>query len=611
MIHGARNSGNRAGLKEGAGQHPGTMTEKFMVIYGHTYKFMKTLLWKRLFATLCAVQLALMPLQAQSPAPPANQAPPQTRQEQTVLKVTTRLVQVNVVVQDRHGQPVTDLTKDDFVIFDQKEQQKISTFAMESNRLLAAPAQAPPPNFFSNRYEQKSGVPTAVTVVLLDGLNTQFHDMAYARNQVIKFLEQLQPQDRVALYTLTDQLRVLHDFTSDATSLLRAVQRYKGHYSSELAASEDIDTSDTGNQLLDDFLNAASQRMADFYTVNRVQRTAAAIEEIANHLAALPGRKNLVWVSGAFPFYLNLDADYTPANATLERRTFSYEVERAVRALNNANLAIYPVDARGLIGPAFANPSLSATRGGMPGRGGVPRTITLSPNRANFDTMNILADRTGGRAYYNTNDIRGSIRRAIEDSRVTYVLGYYPTHQDWDGKFREIKVKVNRPGLEIRSRRGYFAFPEKKLDPKQVQAVLREAVSSPLDATDLGLTVRVTPVEIPGTREVKAEFNVAQRDLTLNADGDRWVGAIDVLFVQFSPQGKPLKSDMKTVGVNLTQAKYNQVRQVGAIFTLEEPIVDGAGQLRVVVRDTTSGSLGSVSVPLEKLFGQPPAASPR
>jgi VWFA-related protein len=454
-------------------------------------------------------------------------------------------------------------------------------------------------------------VPTAVTVVLLDGLNTQFLDMAYARNQVIKFLEQLQPQDRVALYTLTDQLRVLHDFTSDATSLLRAVQRYKGHYSSELAASEDIDTSDTGNQLLDDFLNAASQRMADFYTVNRVQRTAAAIEEIANHLAALPGRKNLVWVSGAFPFYIGLDLDPTPANATAERRTFSYEVERAVRALNNANLAIYPVDARGLIGPAFANPNLSPTRGGMPGRGGVPRTITLSPNRANFDTMNILADRTGGRAYYNTNDIRGSIRRAIDDSRVTYVLGYYPTHQDWDGKFREIKVKVNRPGLELRSRRGYFAFPEKKLDPRQVQAVLREAVSSPLDATDLGLTVRVTPVEIPGMRQVKTEFNVAQRDLTLNADGNRWVGAIDVLFVQFSPQGKALKSDLKTIGMNLTQAKYNQVKQVGAIFTIDEPIVDGAGQLRVVVRDTTSGSLGSVSVPLGKLFGQTPAASRR
>lgn len=580
-----------------------------MVIYEHTYKFMRPILW--LFATLCAVQLALMPLQAQSPARPANQAPPQTKQEQPVLKVTTRLVQLNVVVQDRHGQPVTGLTKDDFVVFDQKEQQKISTFSMESNRLLAPPAQAPPPNFYSNRYEQKSGVPTAVTVVLLDGLNTRFEDMAYARTQIIKFLEQLQPQDRVALYTLTDQLRVLHDFTRDATSLLRTVQRYKGHYSRELAASEDIDTSDTGNQLLDDFLNAGNQRMADFYAINRVQRTAAAIEEIANHLVALPGRKNLVWVSGAFPFYIGLDADITPANATNERRTFSYEVERAVRALNNANLAIYPVDARGLIGPAFANPNLSATRGGMPGRGGVPRTITLSPSRANFDTMNILADRTGGRAYYNTNDIRGSIRRAIDDSRVAYMLGYYPTHRDWDGKFREIKVKVNRPGLELRSRRGYFAFPEKKLDPKQVQAVLREAVSSPLDATDLGLTVRVTPVEIPGMRQVKTEFNVAQRDLTLNIDGDRWVGAIDVLFVQFSPEGKALKSDMKTVGMNLTQAKYNQVKQVGAIFTLDEPIVDGAGQLRVVVRDTTSGSLGSVSVPLEKLFGQPPAGSPR
>lgn len=565
---------------------------------------MKTNWRKRIVAGACIAQLVSLPALAQQTAPPAKQAPAAQTQAPATLKVTTRLVQVNVVAQDKHGQPVTDLTKDDFTILDQKQPQKVAVFSMETNRVLTS-AQPLPPNTFTNRYEQKSGAPTAVTVVLLDGLNTQFHDMAYARGQVIKFLEQLQPQDRVALYTLTGELRVLHDFTSDATSLIRAVQRYKGHYSTELAAA-DFDPADTGNQLLDDFLNAANQRMADFYTTNRVLTTCSALEAIANHLAGVPGRKNLVWVSGAFPFYINLDADFTPANATLDRRTFHEEVDRSVRALNNANLAIYPVDARGLIGVQFPTTrGLSVSPRANPGG-----AIQLSPSRANFDTMTILADRTGGRAYYNTNDIRGSIRKAIDDARVTYVLGFYPANQNWDGKFRELKVQVNRPGVQLRFRRGYYALAEQQLDAKQRQAVLREAIASPIDATELGFDVNATPVEIPGTREVKADFHVAQRDVTLEHEGDTWNGALDVLFVQMDAKSKVIKGETKTIQLHLSQMKYEQVQRVGAIFTLNAPIVANAAQVRVVVRDVSSGSVGSITIPLAKLFSDAPPMAP-
>ena len=439
-----------------------------------------------------------------------------------------------------------------------------------------------------------------MTVILLDGLNTRFEDLSYARQQIIKFLSQLQPQDRVALYTLTTSLKVLHDFTTDATSLLRAIRRYKGHAPAELEASEPEEVS-TGNDQIDQFLNDANQRMADFYTTNRVQRTAGALEDIANHLARLPGRKNLIWVSGSFPFYIGLDAPMTPGS-TQERRTFSAEVERAARALNNANLAVYPVDARGLMGPAFHNSPLSATRGGMPGRRGVPSTITLSPNRANFDTMNILADRTGGRAFYNTNDILGSVRRAIEDSRVTYVLGYYPAHGQWDGKFREIKVQVKRPGLRLRYRGGYFALPDVPLDPRQRQALMREAVGSPLDATSLGLSVRVTPVDVPGARTLKMELPIPARDVTLDSEGDRWTGAIDLLFVQLGSDGNSVTGEAKTVNLHLLRPTYEVVLNQGVTLSRNLPIAAGATKLRVIVRDATSGSIGSISIPLDKLF---------
>src|SRR5437879_12205151 len=189
-----------------------------------------------------------------------TQAQPRATEEPPVVRVTTRLVQVNVIVQDRKGEPVTDLTRDDFTLLDQGQPQIVSTFSVESLRTLPT-AQPAPPNVFSNRFEQKTHTPTSVPVILLDGLNTRFEDMAYARAQIIKFLGQLQPQDRVALYTLTTRLTVAHDFTTAAPSLLRALERSKGHVSTELAASEpELAASEPepanpmGIDALDDFL---------------------------------------------------------------------------------------------------------------------------------------------------------------------------------------------------------------------------------------------------------------------------------------------------------------------------------------------------------------------
>jgi len=556
---------------------------------------------RKLAAWLCALLLAA-PASAQAPA----QAPPPAKQEPPVLRVTTHLVQVSVIVQDKKGEPVAGLTKDDFSILDRGQPQTISTFSVESIHPLPPPAEPPPPNLFSNRFEQKGGAPASVTVILLDALNTKFEDMAYARQQIIKFLGQLQPQDRVALYSLTTHLTVLHDFTSDATRLLQALDRFKGHSSATLAASEpdpDSGPAETGIAQLDAFLSGAFQREADFFTTNRARQTAGAIEAIANHVARLPGRKNLIWVSGGFPFYIGFDGD-APPSPTQETRTFSDYVERAARALNNASLAIYPVDARGLIGPASANPAFSATSRGGPRRGGFPPVRTISPSRANFDTMNILADRTGGRAFYNTNDIQGSIRRAIEDSRLTYVLGYYPSHGAWDGKFREIKVQMNRPGLHLRYRRGYFALPDVPLEFKQRELLLREAVGSPLQATGLGLNIRVKPVDVPGARTLKMDLQLDSRDISLQPEGDRWVGAVDLLFVQIGADGRQITGEAKTFNMRLQRQTYDSILKDGLVLTRTLPLADGAAQVRVVTRDATSGALGSVTIPLDKLFSK-------
>ena len=161
------------------------------------------------------------------------------------LQATTRLVQLSVVVKDNHDEPIGSLKKDDFTLLDNGKPQAIQIFSVTTNQLLSGPPPRPlPPNTYSNRVPGPGDAPANITVILLDALNTPFADQAFANQRVMKFLQQLQPQDRIALYTLGSRLRILQDFTNDATSLLAALKNYKGQLS-------DLDSSaipDMGNK---------------------------------------------------------------------------------------------------------------------------------------------------------------------------------------------------------------------------------------------------------------------------------------------------------------------------------------------------------------------------
>ena len=514
-------------------------------------------------------------------------------QEPAPLRVTTHLVLVNVVVHDKKGQPAADLTQDDFVLLEEGKPQRIAVFSVEAARPLAAPAKPLPSNYFTNRLDYRSGTPTSVTAILFDALNTAWEDQVYSKYQLVKFLAQIPPQERVALYVLGRELRVLHDFTTDTRSLLRVLARHRGSVSPELEASTPLEA-DTGSAEMDAWLGESNQMMADFFKLNRARNTLDAIEAIANHLSRLPGRKNLVWISGGFPFSIGFDDLDEAAGPNRERRHFAEEIERTARALNEANLAIYPVDARGLVGlPEF---SAAVKRAPRHGGGGVPKGVWQ-----NQQTMQALAERTGGEAYYNRNDLAAAMRQALEDSRVTYVLGYYPTHDSWDGRFRQLKVQVKRKGLNVRHRAGYFAFHERQETPKERDQLLREAVGAPLEATGIPLLVRVGPGKPPKPGRWQVTALVDPRHISLSQQGDRWVGSLDVLLVQQSPDGRTLRAARDNLALRLTQQAYQRVNQEGVILVEVLDVLPATAQVRVVVRDPASGNLGSVTVPVGKV----------
>jgi VWFA-related protein len=521
----------------------------------------------------------------------AQQQPSQDS-PQLILKATARLVQVSVVVHDKKGQPVADLKKEDFQIKVDGRVQPISLFSVESAGSLPSSPEKLPQNTFTNRLEQRPGTPSSVTIILLDAMNTRFTDQSYARQQVIKYLQTIEPTDHIGIYSLSGSLRVLHDYT-DSTDLIRKLETYKGDVLPSTPSSHEPFGGDSLS--LDQWLRGSgSPAERSFYMTNRILGTLRALEFIANHLSRLPGRKNLIWVSGGFPLSIGFENLAAWRDPSIDQRTFTDEVNRTVQALNNANIAIYPVDARGLM----VDPRFDASR----------RNVNFNaPLRApvgvrNQESMQELASRTGGRAYYNTNDLKNAIREAVSDTQVTYTLGFYPTNEQHDSKFHEIKLQVvDRSGLNLRYRKGFFDLPELPQDETARRAGLRDAVWSPLDATAVGLTVEVKRVSTPTPNSLEVYVKIDRSSINLEQNKNRWAGRLDVLFIQKDARGNQYSGVTQTIEMNLLQANYERVTQEGLIYKQVLERERRANQIRVVVRDAASGSIGSVSVPFDQL----------
>jgi VWFA-related protein len=533
-----------------------------------------------------------------------------------VIRTTTRLVQVNVIV-TKKGAPVPGLKKEDFQVFDNGKRQEIRQFSEETRAILPSAAAPLAKGTFTNQLEQRSGTPAAVTAILLDGVNTRFSDQTYARQQVVQFLRQIQPEDRIAIYALDGGgLKVLHDYTTDSADLVAKLAKYQGDIAPDVTGVSDL--SDTlggwpGGRGSRGGGGSSVERA--YYLNDRIQQTLHAIEFIAQNLSPLPGRKNLIWVSSAFPLmigYFNNTAGNrgggggggmsaaTPGSAGArgagatgmsshsgprmprEQQTWTADADRTVRALNDANLAIYPVDARGLVA-------------------GVSSRVS-SRTYQNQATMEELAARTGGRAFINSNDIAGAVRTAVEDSAVTYTLGFYPENDKFDNSFHNLKVKLaDFPHTELRYRKGYLDQSTPPQDEGLRRAALHDAVLSPMDANGIGLRANVHQ----NSAGIDVTLRVDPKSILLDPQGDRWAGKLDLLFVEKDAHGEQTYGIDDTLSLELKRQSYDRMQQEGLMYHRVLPLSGQAGEVRVVVRDASTGAVGSVTAAFTAIPSQP------
>jgi len=557
---------------------------------------------------LLPLAFAAFPIPSQTPA---NQSSPPTS-EPPVIRATTRLVQVSVVARDKDGSPAEGLKASDFHVTADGRPQKIAFFSVESTGHVPAANPPLPPHTFTNLLAARGEQMNSITVVLLDLVNTKMTDRMYARQQLIKYLGEIQPQDRIGVYVFNGHIRVLHDYTADMSELQRkiaaATERLSNVSQTEEPGALDHDNGDFAEMLR----GGGSPQEREFFMRNRVLGTLEVFKFIAAHLAQVPGRKNVIWMSGGFPTLFGYEHESNFSDDFID------EIDATVRALSDANVAIYPIDARGLVTP----PGFDASRNSPSGSSNGPsassgRANTRPPRSANrsastrlagiHETMDDLAHRTGGRAYYNTNDLAKAIHDAVSDSTLTYTLGFYPENEKYNREFHKIKVEVERSHVNLHYRSGYLDLPESRPDDKLRMAQLRDALWSPLEATELGLTVQANlvspggPARVVGETSLNLALNIKPDGIAIKLEGDRYTGRLDVLMIPFDARGNQLDGPEDTIDLKMLSETYKKFTVTGVPLNKTLTLSPRAASVRIVVRDAGSGMIGSLTVPLKDL----------
>jgi len=571
---------------------------------------------------------------------PAQQEPP------AVLKVTTRLITVDVVARDRRGNPIRDLQAGDFQVAEQgrsgKAQQQIASFRL-LDRVLAKVADPErvslqlPAGVYTNLVTTKS-LSAPPTILLVDGLNTDAKTQLQVRQKMVRLLASAPSDVPMAVFLLGRNLSLLQSFTTDAKLLRAAAERALTLEATNLQAKDARDDPFSHSSLLEQMAGVEGQsdipggppapqpgsqgstgggnsnallamralqlqrfereQYASSMDI-RVKLTLDALRVIARHVSGYPGRKNLIWLSSAFPLAITPDANLTMVAKFSGIRNYSDDMTAVASALTDAQIAVYPVDPRGMETQALFDPE---SRGRLnPFSEGATLNRESNVRFSSQESMQDLAEQTGGKVCLNNNDLSECVKRAIDDSSSYYELTYYPTDKDWRGEFRKISVKTTRPGVQLSYREGYFARESDATvaakDAKDTDTHLSQAACNDfLTATTILLEATALPPDQPG--QTKYFMIIDPNALSFGApEGGVRNLQMELATCMFNKRGLPLQYNRQTIHQKFTEAEYEFSRKHGISHTISFVPKPETARVRVLVCDTRTGMIGSVELP--------------
>jgi VWFA-related protein len=521
---------------------------------------------------LVTLALTLVSVGAQQSQPPLT------------FKVDINYVEIDATVTDSQGKPVPELRREDFEVLEERRPQSLTVFSR-----VDLPVEHPDPPLFrstevepdvrSNRREFDG----RVFVIVLDDFHTGFTRTARLRAAVTQFIQYLGANDVAAIVT-TSGARGAQEFTSSRALLLRAVNQFSGRKLPS-GAIEKMRPTAPGRP---------AQDPNEFERAHYARNMLASLKSTAEYLAGIRGRRKALVL-----FSEGIDYDLTDQITNRFASDVMSELRTAVAAATRGNVSFYTVDPRGLTGfeDAIDMPAPPADNPGA------FRSVFDETRRAQ-DSLRILAEETGGIAAVNRNDYREAFERIIRDNSTYYVLGYYSDNTRRDGRFRAVDVKVKRPGLTVRARKGYTA-PRGNAPALPNTAVagtsteLREAMASPVPVSGLTLSASAVPFRAAAGGSVLLIVEIDGSKLRFAETDGKVSTEIEVVAVPLDASGKPRPGGRDALTINPRPQTRDAIAKHGLRVTRRFDLPAGRYSIRLGAREAVGGLTGSVILDVE------------
>ena len=567
---------------------------------------------------LLLVALLAAPLLAQSPPDVPN------------FRAGTTLIEFTVVATGEGGRAVTDLKLDELTITEGGRPRDVAFFHYEGAppAAIRVRAQPLPPGIYTNRPEYAPGPPRNITAILIDSLNTRPEDQVKVLAHILAFVSAVPSDTRIAIYRTGERVQVIHDFTDDLEGLRNRLMkdgleaprdRQQGVAVQEMViepwqAEAMAATMEASLEAAYKEIARLEERSNQYMESQRVEFTMSSLDAVGNHLAGIPGRKNLIWMTSGVPAISAQTRDPWPQN-------YIASLRRVAQKLASQGIAMYPVEASG-VRPLYLNVTAGvrgSTRGvedsATAGDDAIARTAARvearqvargaprSPSQMSTTpdaprmagTMDLFADLTGGRAARNTNDMLAGIKAASEDMRGTYSVGFYAP-QETDERWHTFSVKVRRPGVKVIHRQGYLSSAATKQSEVWLADQWRAAANNPLGSAAVRLDARF---ELKANT-LSAVLQIPAEDLSYRPLNGTTACTLEIALAERTQQGLlGIRHELGSFALKKGQA--DDLTAVTVRFPKQWTIDEKTTLIRLVIRDRYTGHYGTLDVPVGAL----------